>query len=216
MWTGNNEIFSSLWRWARRRHPKKAARWCKQKCFANHGGQDWFFFGEVLDDGGQPRNIRLLRASSTPIKRHNRIQGDANPYDPACETYFEKREEVHMRESFRGTRILRFLWYEQRGLCPVCHIKITRVTGWRLHYCVSRTMGGSNSAETCKVSPARVSMKSPASRSRCFRLVKKVKRCDVVFLCDLPVLHKRSALQKNASSSSPISSAQTGAAMAED
>ncbi len=145
----DNEIFSSLWRWARRRHPRKAAYWCKQKYFANHGGREWSFFGEVLDDAGQRRNIWLLRASSTPIKRHTKIKGDANPYDPAYETYFEKREEVHMRESFRGTRILRFLWYEQRGLCSVCNIKITRVTGWRLHYCVSRTMGGSSSAENC-------------------------------------------------------------------
>jgi RNA-directed DNA polymerase len=145
----DHEIFSSLWRWARRRHPGKAAHWCKQKYFAHHAGQDWSFFGEVLDDTGQRRNIWLLRASSTPIKRHTKIQGDANPYDPAYETYFEKREEAHMRESFRGTRILRFLWYEQRGLCPVCNIKITRITGWRLHYCVSRTMGGSNSAENC-------------------------------------------------------------------
>ena len=64
-------------------------------------------------------------------------------------TYFEKREETHMRESFQGTRILRFLWREQRGLCPVCNIRITRITGWRLHYCIARTMGGSNSATNC-------------------------------------------------------------------
>ncbi len=145
----DHEIFSCLWRWARRRHPRKAARWRKQKYFANHDGQDWSFFGEVLDDAGQPKKIWLLRASSTTIKRHIKIQGNANPYDPAYETYFEKREEVHMRESFRGTRILRFLWYEQRGLCPVCNIKITRISGWRLHYCVARTMGGSTSAENC-------------------------------------------------------------------
>jgi 5-methylcytosine-specific restriction endonuclease McrA len=72
-----------------------------------------------------------------------------NRIEYSLETYFERREEAHMRESSRGTRILRFLWYEQSGLCPVCHIKITRVTGWRLHYCVSRIMGGSTSAENC-------------------------------------------------------------------
>jgi len=143
------EIFSSLWRWARRRHPRKPARWRKQKYFAHRGGQDWSFFGEAWDGDRQPSKIWLLRASSTPIKRHTKIKGDANPYDPAYETYFEAREAAHMRESFRGTRILRFLWYEQSGLCPVCNLKITRTTGWRLHYCVSRTMGGSTSAENC-------------------------------------------------------------------
>jgi RNA-directed DNA polymerase len=147
----DHEIFSSLWRWARRRHPGKTARWRKQKYFAQHNGQDWSFFGETCDDDGQPSAIWLLRASNTAIKRHIKVQGDANPYDPAYETYFEQREETHMRESFRGTRILRFLWYEQSGLCPVCNMKITRTTGWRLHYRVSRTMGGSTSAENCSL-----------------------------------------------------------------
>jgi RNA-directed DNA polymerase len=145
----DHEIFSSLWRWARRRHPRKTARWRKQKYFAQHSGQDWSFFGEMWDDDGQPSKIWLLRASNTPIKRHIKVKGDANPYDPAYETYFEQREEAHMRESFWGTRILRFLWYEQSGLCPVCNMKITRTSGWRLHYRVSRTMGGSTSAENC-------------------------------------------------------------------
>ncbi len=106
----DNEIFSSLWRWAQRRHPRKPAPWCKQKYFAQHGDPGWSFFGEACNGDGQPSKIWLLRASSTPIKRHIKIKGDANPYDPAYETYFEKREEAHMRESFRGTRILRFLW----------------------------------------------------------------------------------------------------------
>jgi RNA-directed DNA polymerase len=145
----DNEIFSSLWRWVRRRHPEKTGRWCKQKYFAQHRGSEWTFFGEMWDDEGQPTHIWLERASNTPIKRHTKVKGDANPYDPACEAYFEQRDEAHLRESFRGTRILRFLWYEQRGLCPVCNTKITRTTGWRLHYCVSRVKGGSKSAENC-------------------------------------------------------------------
>jgi RNA-directed DNA polymerase len=29
----------------------------------------------------------------------------------------------------------------------LCNTKITRITGWRLHYCVPRVMGGSHSAE---------------------------------------------------------------------
>src|SRR5207302_9397302 len=31
----------------------------------------------------------------------------------------------------------------QRGLCPVCNLRITRITGWRLHYRVPRVLGGS-------------------------------------------------------------------------
>jgi RNA-directed DNA polymerase len=54
-----------------------------------------------------------------------------------------------MLETFRGTRTLRYLWYEQRGLCTQCHTKITRITGWRLHYCVARVKGGSTGATNC-------------------------------------------------------------------
>ena len=143
----DHEIFSSLWRWARRRHPNKNTRWRKQKYFVRHRGRDWSFFGETCDDEGQPSQVWLYHARSIPIKRHVKVKGDANPYDPAYETYFEQREEAHMQDTFRGTRTLRFLWQEQRGLCTLCNTKITRLTGWRLHHCVPRVMGGSRSAE---------------------------------------------------------------------
>ncbi len=52
-----------------------------------------------------------------------------------------------MAETFRGTRTLRFLWKFQGGFCPVCNTRITRITGWRIHYCVSRASGGSTNAD---------------------------------------------------------------------
>jgi RNA-directed DNA polymerase len=143
----DHEIFPSLWRWARRRHPNKNTRWRKQKYFVRHRGRDWSFFGETCDDEGQPSQVWLCHARSIPIKRHVKVKGDANPYDPAYETYFEQREEAHMQDTFRGTRTLRFLWQEQCGLCTLCNTKITRLTGWCLHHCVPRVMGGSRSAE---------------------------------------------------------------------
>ena len=141
------DIFSSLWRWARRRHPKKNQRWIKKKYFEQRGTRNWIFTGEMLDDQDQPSKIRLLSATDTPIRRHVKVKSDANPYDPAYETYFEKREGNRMQDTFRGSRFLRFLWHEQRGLCAVCHTKITPLTGWRLHYCVPRVKGGSTSAK---------------------------------------------------------------------
>jgi len=143
----DHSIFYKLWQWARRRHPNKDPRWLKQKYFERHRGRDWFFFGETWDEEGQPTKVRMLLASRIPIKRHVKVRSEANPYDPAYETYFEKREENHMLDTFRGTRTLRFLWYEQSGLCPACNTKITRITGWRLHHCVPRVMGGSRSVE---------------------------------------------------------------------
>jgi RNA-directed DNA polymerase len=145
----DRNIFSSLWQWARRRHPNKSPRWFKPKYFDRRGNRDWSFFGETCDDEGRPNKVWLYYAKSTPIKRHVKVKGEANPYDPTYETYFEEREGAHMLETFRGTRTLRYLWYEQRGLCTQCNTKITRITGWRLHYCVPRVMGGSTGATNC-------------------------------------------------------------------
>jgi RNA-directed DNA polymerase len=142
----DHSIFSSLWQWARRRHPNKSPRWFKPKYFDRRGNRDWSFFGETCEDEGRPTQVWLYYAKSTPIKRHVKVKGEANPYDPTYETYFDEREGAHMLETFRGTRTLRYLWHEQRGLCTLCNTKITRITGWRLHYCVSRGMGGSAGA----------------------------------------------------------------------
>lgn len=143
----DHAIVYCLWQWARRRHPNKTPGWLKQKYFERHRGRDWFFFGETCDEKGQFSKVRLLLASRIPIKRHIKVRSEANPYDPAYETYFEKREGDHMLDTFRGTHTLRYLWREQRGLCPVCNTKITRITGWRLHSCVPLVMGGLKSAE---------------------------------------------------------------------
>ena len=145
----DHTLFSSLWQWARRRHPNKSPRWFKPKYFDRRGNRDWSFFGETRDDEGRPTKVWLYYAMSTPIKRHVKVKGEANPYDPTYETYFEEREGAHMLETFRGTRTLRYLWYEQRGLCTQCNTKITRITGWRLHYCAPRVKGGSTGATNC-------------------------------------------------------------------
>ena len=143
----DHSIFYKLWQWARGRHPEKSSHWLKKKYFEKRGTRDWCFFGETCDDKGQLNKVGLYHANSTSIKRHVKVKGEANPYDPAFETYFEAREGFHMRETFRGTRMLRYIWNEQRGLCTVCQLLITRTTGWRLHHCVPLVQGGSKSAE---------------------------------------------------------------------
>jgi len=63
-----------------------------------------------------------------------KIKGEANPYDPAWEEYFEKRLGVKMVHNLKGKRQLLALWKEQKGLCPICQQKITKLTGW--HNCL--------------------------------------------------------------------------------
>ncbi|MEO1643704.1 MAG: group II intron maturase-specific domain-containing protein, partial [Chloroflexota bacterium] len=138
----DHEMFDALWKWAKRRHPNKGKRWIKQRYFTTVAGNNWIFFGEHLG------SIRTLyQASSTWIKRHTKIRGEANPYDPEWEIYFEKRLTVKMRGNLRGRKQLLQLWNEQNGRCPICKQPITELSGWHNHHIVWRVRGGTDSIE---------------------------------------------------------------------
>jgi RNA-directed DNA polymerase len=143
----DDALFKSLWQWAVRRHPKKDRRWIAEKYFGTTGSRNWRFFGEARDDEGQRVRNWLFHAATTPIKRHTKIKGEANPYDPEWEVYLEERLGVKMVGNLHGKRALYYLWVEQNGLCPVCNQKITQLTGWHNHHLVWRVMGGSDGVE---------------------------------------------------------------------
>jgi len=138
----DDAIYQRLRRWMERRHPKKSKTWMEKKYFTTIGGDNWVFYGEA--DG---KTRYLMSTASIPIKRHVKVQGKANPYDPAWESYYEKRLDVHMEGTLKGKRWLRHLWKEQNGLCPVCNHKITKITGWHSHHILWKSRGGPDTAE---------------------------------------------------------------------
>jgi RNA-directed DNA polymerase len=143
----DDAIFKKLWWWARRRHPRKSATWVKQKYFTPEGTYNWVFTGEVKDKEGNTKLVHLRRAFDVKIQRHTPIQGEANPFDPAWETYFEKRLDVKTERNLTGKRQLLHLWKEQNGKCPLCNQKITKITGWHSHHLIRRSKGGTDRTE---------------------------------------------------------------------
>lgn len=135
-------IFRALWRWAKRRHPNKGRKWVRHTYFKTVGGNHWTFSGAF-----NGRQYHLYALNSTPIRRHSKIVGAANPFDPAWEVYFEQRLGLKMVETLHGRKQLVYLWKEQNGICPVCQQKITKLTGWHNHHIVWRTHGGADTAE---------------------------------------------------------------------
>jgi RNA-directed DNA polymerase len=143
----DHAIFQAIWKWARRRHQQKPRRWIKDKYFPDEGPNRWVFTGVLKGEEGQVKMVRLLAASSIRIERHTKVRAEANPYDPVWETYFEKRLDIQMNARLKGKRWLIHLWKEQQGLCPICHQKITKITGWHSHHLLWRSKGGSDKAE---------------------------------------------------------------------
>jgi RNA-directed DNA polymerase len=137
-------VWKRLWQWACRRHPNKPKRWIKDKYFIRQGLRNWVFGTKAKGEGGKGSWVTLTRASDTPIRRHVKIKGNANPFDPAWEGYFEERLGLTMRNALKGQGRLRRLWLNQNGRCPNCKEQIGRDTGWNLHHTLPKAQGGSD------------------------------------------------------------------------
>jgi len=80
------QVFKSLYRWAKRRHPNKSTGWIVRKYFRTGLSPKWKFQGVSAQE-----HQFLFDMASVPIKRHLKIKGDANPYDPNYVEYFQRR-----------------------------------------------------------------------------------------------------------------------------
>ncbi len=96
------QIWQLLWKWARRRHPTKGARWVKERYFHADGHRSWIFSTRSTV-GKDTQRLRLFRAMTVPIRRHVKIQASANPFDPAWAPYFTRRRTAKRSKELFGT-----------------------------------------------------------------------------------------------------------------
>ncbi len=87
----NHQIFESLYRWAKRRHPNKSVTWIVKKYYRMDNANEWRLHGQTRLKDGRKRYHQLIRMNEIPIVRHVKIIGEANPYDPNYQEYFNKR-----------------------------------------------------------------------------------------------------------------------------
>lgn len=140
-WRVDWQISQALWRWARRRHRKKTAAWVVKKYYPRTDGRQ-VFSGTTLNRAGEVRPVRLYQAHETAIRRHSKIKGAANPYDPAWELYLEERAQRQRVEQARGNQRWLQLWVEQQGRCVVCGQELEYEGDWHIHHLQRRVEGG--------------------------------------------------------------------------
>ena len=87
----NSSIYHALVKWIDRRHPNKGKRWRISKYFRSSGYRHWQFHANVKGE-----YIDLLNMAKIHIKRHVKIRGDANPYDPEYKDYFVQRDKRYV------------------------------------------------------------------------------------------------------------------------
>lgn len=127
----DTQIFNKLWRWSRRRHPKKGKQWVANKYYHTVRGRSWTFAVPLINkDSGKYHT--LIRLSDTKIKRHIKIRSEANPYDADWKDFFEKHKTRRMLAHLDGRQFIYRLWEKQMQCCPVCGKHITRETPWKV------------------------------------------------------------------------------------
>ncbi len=131
----DNLLWEKSWRWASRRHPRKSRRWLKQKYYRSIGRRNWVFSGNWY---------QLFSIDRVSIVRHGLIIGEATPYDPVFEQYFENRDFDQWKRQMRDRWLLR-IFEIQRGRCLVCRQPITTETEYDVHHIKPVVMGGKNS-----------------------------------------------------------------------
>lgn len=135
-------IFRALWRWSKRRHSKKNARWIKERYFPAIGVRKWVYSADHVKDDGTRQTLTLHRLADTAIKRHVKVKGNFNAFDPADEQYGETLRQRRLLESRRHRAQWSALYRSQHGRCAVCGCAITAETGWHDHHIIPRVMGG--------------------------------------------------------------------------
>ena len=100
-------LYELLWRWAKRRHPKKGHWWISTKYWHRRGNQNWVFSTETKE---------LIRVDHTPIVRHTKVRETANPFLDT--EYFRERKFNQGTKKLSGR--FKLIWKNQNGCCYHC------------------------------------------------------------------------------------------------
>jgi RNA-directed DNA polymerase len=110
----DNYLWQQLYKWARRRHPKKGRGWVTARYFGQFNTRRrnrWVF-------GDRETGAYLHKYAWTKIVRHAPVPGRHSPYDPALAQFWADRRRKQKPPQLAPSwqKALR----DQQGLCPLC------------------------------------------------------------------------------------------------
>jgi len=138
----DDAIWRDLWKWVKRRHPKKAKGWIMRKYFTTAKGKSWVF----KDKEGKGNEIMSM--ASIPIVRYGMIKGGMRVYanDKKTRKYWQERVYTNALNQVWSIKVEK-LMKTQKGICPCCGNPITNddIAGQQVHahHMLPRSKGGS-------------------------------------------------------------------------
>ncbi len=143
----DHHVWKMLWRWARKRHPKKGAAWIAQKYFLVSTAPRWAFRTLVKTRQGGKKPLTLVRLADIPITRHIKVAGTASPDDPALAQYWAKRQTRYGNAYWGKGSKLRVVAEKQRWACPVCAAHLFNGEELQIHHKRPVQHGGTERTE---------------------------------------------------------------------
>lgn len=128
-WKLGHFMYEKMWRWARKRHPRRRADWIYAKYVWQSGTRKWNF-------GLEPSKC-LYDISTVSTYRLSPLKLTLNPYVKENVDYFLKRREVRINAKFRAEIYKR--WLQK---CPHCKQSLHNGETVELHHVIPQREGG--------------------------------------------------------------------------
>ena len=122
-------LYEMLWRWAKRRHPKKNRKWITANYWYSKGLRNWVF---------STKNAELIRLGEVPVIRHTKVRMSANPYLDS--EYFIQRKFQNEMKRLSGR--FKKIWRNQNGCCYHCGQPMEISDEREIFYKIPKSMGG--------------------------------------------------------------------------
>jgi len=115
-----DKVWRKLWRWCRRRHPRKPKRWIFRKYHTFKEKAKGIFYS-------QETKRRLIQIWAIPIVRFKKIISSARVHagDKESIEYWKEREYVNALNQIYSIKVGK-LFKRQNGTCPCCEKLITK------------------------------------------------------------------------------------------
>ena len=142
-----HRVWQYLWKWCKRRHPKKGKRWVANKYFRTIKGVSWQFGCEIEGRRARTELLTLYDMAKQPIVRHIKVKGTASPFDAELATYWSERSQKLGKSRWaKGSKYYRVA-ENQNWKCPNCGNDLLNGERIETHHIVLVKNGGSDDPE---------------------------------------------------------------------
>ena len=143
----NNRVWKYLWRWVKRRHPKKSKTWVYDRYFRNWKGNKWTFMCEGVGQNGKGKLFILYNTANTPIIRHVKVRGESSPDDPLLIKYWDERSKSMGQKYWAKGSKYEQVAKNQKWKCPICGDLLFNEEEIETHHIKPVNKGGSDDTE---------------------------------------------------------------------